>query len=301
MSAVWIITDGKPGHYNQSLGLALALADLMPELQVKTLPVMAMRQLFSLGLGLSLPENVEIVLRQAPPQLILAAGHATHLSLLLLGWRLKVKTVVLMKPSLPTRLFNLCLIPAHDRPQPAKNIIETQGALNPMRPKEKKAGTGLILIGGPSKHHGWDEENLLSQLQSLVFRNARQWMLTSSRRTPATTLKRLKKELQGVKFVPHTETPQGWLAEHLATAEQAWVTADSVSMVYEALTAGCEVGVLDVPQQAKNRLTQGLQDLADESIITFFARWTGDALHKPDRNFDEAGRCAQQILTRGWL
>ena len=279
----------------------MALTDRQPELHVETLPVLSMRQLFNLALGLSLPGNVKILFRQASPNLILAAGHATHLSLLLLGWRLKVKTVVLMKPSLPTRLFDLCLIPAHDRPPPAENIIETQGALNPMRAHEKKADTGLILIGGPSKHHAWDEEGLMRQLQNLVSRDARQWMLTSSRRTPDTTLKRLKKELQGIKFVPHTETPQGWLAEHLATAEQAWVTADSVSMVYEALTAGCGVGVLDVPQQAKNRLTQGLQTLVDDGIITFFSRWTGDKLLKPDRNFDEAGRCAQQILTRGWL
>jgi mitochondrial fission protein ELM1 len=49
-------------------------------------------------------------------------------------------------------------------------------------------------------------------------------------------------------IVPFAATSPDWLPTQLARADQAWVTADSVSMVYEALTAGAAVGVLDVPR-----------------------------------------------------
>jgi len=73
---VWIVSDGKPGHVNQSLGLAEALARATTT-ETHRLPALpAWRAWLALLLkhapGTSLPS----------PDLIVGAGHATHLTLL---------------------------------------------------------------------------------------------------------------------------------------------------------------------------------------------------------------------------
>jgi uncharacterized protein len=101
--------------------------------------------------------------------------------------------------------------------------------------------------------------------------------------------------------VPVAETGPDWLPAQLARAGQVWVTADSVSMVYEALTAGAAVGVLETPRQRPSRVSRGLERLAVESWVTPFADWRpGRTLHRPPGIFNEAERCARWIVER-WL
>jgi mitochondrial fission protein ELM1 len=96
-----------------------------------------------------------------------------------------------------------------------------------------------------------------------------------------------------------TETGPDWLPAQLACAGQVWVTADSVSMVYEALTAGAAVGVLEVPRKHANRVSQGLEQLAAEDWVTLFTHWSpGQTLHRPAQTFNEAERCARWIIER---
>ncbi|KAA0874365.1 mitochondrial fission ELM1 family protein [Nitrincola tapanii] len=296
MSQIWIISDGKPGHFNQSLGLYQALARLKPDLVMHSLPPLKIRD----GLQRTWPEAYQQALASGIPKLVIAAGHATHLTLIYLKWRLGCKTLVLMKPSLPWALFDLCLIPEHDQPPMSDRILPTLGALNPMRPGPKQPDSTLLLVGGPSRHSAWNEAEFFAQLQTLQRHTPGRLRVTSSRRTPDATSEKLA-HWPNIEFYPAQQTPPGWLAKELAQTQTCWVTQDSVSMVYEALTAGCALGVLEVPQKQRNRLSQGLQKLADAGIITLFSHWTGAALPQPEQAFDEAGRCAQHILTRGWL
>ncbi|MDQ2694705.1 MAG: mitochondrial fission ELM1 family protein, partial [Pseudomonadota bacterium] len=108
---IWRFSDGRPGHDNQSLGLAEALARLMP-VQVFTLaPLPPLPALAGLLTG-----RAPAALRLPAPDLILGAGHRTHLSLLAARRSRGGRAVVLMSPSLPLRWFDLCLIPEHDDP-----------------------------------------------------------------------------------------------------------------------------------------------------------------------------------------
>lgn len=292
MTQIWVISDGKPGHQNQSLGLAEALQRLVPELEVKVQPALSRGALLKMAC---------CGVKGLAPALIIAAGHRTHLSALALKRATGAPAVVLMKPSLPQSWFDLCLIPRHDRPSVRDNVIVTEGALNRMRPLEARpAGApDMILIGGPSKHFGWDEAGVLQQIQAIVT-GEKPWLLTTSRRTPASFVPCLRAlRLPGLEIVPVEETAAGWLAAHLPAAEQCWVTGDSVSMVFEALTAGCAVGVLALPAQVDNRITRGLQLLIDDKRVTPFSVWQPEQrLSQPDESFDEASRCAELIRQR---
>jgi len=290
---VWRLLDGKSGHENQTLGLANALAELMP-LSVHDLPVVGgWRAWLALLLGrcaqgAALPD----------PDLIIGAGHATHVDMLACRRARGGRAVVLMRPSLPRRWFDLCVIPAHDGVGPSAGVLISQGALNHLRPSEEKASDiGLILVGGPSSHHGWDQAALCDQVGAISVADPRRWTVATSRRTPAATLAALQAlALDNLTIVPSANTAPGWLAIQLAPTPLVWVTEDSVSMLYEALTAGAACGVLPVPRVRAGRVSAGVEALLKGGTVTSFADWQGgQPLVPPKTHFDEAARCARWI------
>jgi hypothetical protein len=294
LTRILIISDGKAGHLNQSLGLAEALAKQRPGVEIEQmLPFSRLQVLFGLLFG-------RCQFLENKPDLVIGAGHGTHLTLLTLKrcWHLPV--ILLMKPSIPMQFFDLCLIPEHDQPPKRANVIVTRGALNRVRPATKQAGTGIILIGGPSKNSDWDKARLIQQLEALVRSDPRSWLMTTSRRTPASTVEALG-HINGIELFPVEETEAGWLAEMLASAEHCWVTEDSVSMIYEALSAGCSVGVFEVPWRSEGRLLKGVNKLKKQGFLTPFERWPGEPLPPLDHRFNETERCAKKIIERGLL
>ena len=297
---VWIVSDDKPGHVNQSLGLAEALARAIPT-EIVTRPALpAWRAWLALLLkrvpGKPLPK----------PDLIVGAGHATHLTLLAARRAHGGHTVVLMKPSLPRRWFDLCILPQHDGVAADAHTLVTEGALNRIRPATLSPSTGddarhgLFLVGGASKHFAWDSDAVQVQIKSILTRTPdTHWTLTTSRRTPADFLLELP-VFPNLTVVPHTLTTPDWLPEQLAQSSTVWVTPDSASMVFEALTAGAEVGVFDLPVNPTSRVGWAIAHLADAQRITRFIAWCTYGKLQPNLHpLAEADRCADWILK--WL
>jgi mitochondrial fission protein ELM1 len=176
--------------------------------------------------------------------------------------------------------------------------------LNRVRPGvAKDPRQGLLLIGGPSKHHRWSEREVLEQIAQIQARSATQqrWRLTTSRRTPPSFLPALQKIIDParIEVVPFEKTDAEWLPAQLAWAGTVWVTADSVSMVYEALTAGASVGLIDIPPHDDDRIATGIQSLVDTELVTSFSHWrSGAELRPPKQPFSEAARVAREIMQR---
>jgi hypothetical protein len=292
---VWIVSDGKPGHVNQSLGLAEALARATPT-DIHTLPALRAWRAWLAWLlkrmrGSPLPA----------PDLIVGAGHATHPTLLAARHARGGRAVVLMKPSLPRRCFDLCILPEHDGVAADARTLVTAGALNRVRPAgAREANRGLILVGGVSPHFEWDSDAVQAQIKSILARTpGTQWTLTTSRRTPAGFLPQLA-PAPNLDVVPHTATPPDWLPAQLAQSGVVWVTPDSASMVFEALTAGADVGVFDLPVNPRSRVARAIAQLADARRVTRFANWCASGTLPPNLHpLAEADRCAEWILE--WL
>jgi len=233
------------------------------------------------------------------PDLIVGAGHRTHSTILLLSKLFKAKSVVLMKPSLPGWLFDLCIMPEHDGVKEKNNIIVTKGVINKIRPTGKnKINQGMILIGGPSKHHGWDEKKLIEQINSIIKEMPHvNWQITNSRRTPETTNQLLGELVKDkVSYSGYETEDSEWLPEQLNESQYAWVTEDSVSMVYEALTAQCQVGILSVPQKKSSRVIKGLERIANEGFVTLYTEWLEHREFRKQKVFPvEAERCADYL------
>jgi mitochondrial fission protein ELM1 len=297
---VWRFTDGKAGHEAQTLGLVQAL-ERRRAVECVDFEAPGRAKAVLTWLTGRFPEGANLL----APDLIIGAGHRTHFSLLAARRTYGGKAVVLMKPSLPTSFFDLCLIPQHDVPSPASNVIETVGVLNPMQPvANAQADQGLFLIGGPSKHHGWDTVSLVDQVQQVLAADRQmQWVLTTSRRTPDDCEAALV-ALSGsnLKVVPVSETQSGWVAARLEECAHAWVSEDSVSMVFEALTAGASVGLLSVPSLGvHSRVHVAAESLVESGHVVRFGERlaSGDfTLPSVSHPLVEADRCADEILAR---
>ena len=299
-----VLSDGRPGHENQSVGLALALARRtgatheVVRIDPKA-PVWARMRAAAARTsdrGQDAPATL--------PDLVIAAGHRTHLPLWWATRKFGARSVVIMKPSLPLAFFDLALVPRHDAAESATDSTKrvlTRGALNRVpEALPAKEARGLVLLGGPSKHHGWDGDALAPMIvRVLEARPELEWIVGDSRRTPEGFLRKLELP-PGVRAtkVPHQETGPGWLAGELARSAVVWVTADSVSMVHEALTAGAATGILPVPPAKAGgdggRPARAVAGLVAAGLAAEFP----DQPAPPATRFHEAGRCADLIAAR---
>jgi mitochondrial fission protein ELM1 len=304
---IWRFADHKRGHENQALGLVEALCRLAP-CKVETLTVgKGWPWLFSWLLG-RFPPGKSL----PKPDLIVGAGHATHWPMLAARRAHGGKIAVLMKPSLPLSWFDRVIAPEHDfaeaiSPSPSSsrgrdNLLTTVGPINRIRPGQQDEHTGLMLIGGPSGEYGWNETALLKQIHLIALHQPDvTWHLTTSRRTPAGLLADLARlDLPNLHAVAHDQVGSDWLPGQLARASQVWVTPDSASMVYEALTSGAAVGCLELPYAKPGRVARGLERLVREHRVTAFADWERSGRLLPnDHPLNEAERCAKAMLQ--WL
>lgn len=294
---LWVVSDGKPGHENQSLGLAEALGRLV------TVAIHRIR----LKPGESFLNRIRSAFHQAKPlphpDLILGAGHTTHVALIALARRTGAPCVVLMKPSLPAMFFDLCLVPLHDlRGQSGEDVIATMGALNRVpAPADGPRDGRLMLIGGPSASHGWDGDAVLDAIGEIIAASpGASWELTDSRRTPEGFRQALRERFPQLTVFPHEETGPEWLPARLSRAGETWVTEDSVSMIHEALSSGSKVGLLPAPwKKPRGRIARGLARLIVEGFVTTFRDWREiHVLDHPPMVLREADRCAKLVLLR---
>ncbi len=296
---ILLVTDGKPGHLNQLKGLLFQLQRLS--------------QTESRWIEVNHPHCswLSCFAKQKAgfnPDIVIGAGHKTQKYVLILGRN--AQTCILMKPSLPLFLFDYAIIPAHDNVTEKNNILTTDGVLNQVQPQTDRSPgtrTGLILIGGQSRHYEWSNTNIVMQVVSLVSASQRHWHLTNSRRTPADFLPELKQKLarQGltdrVSIFPQDTTELDWLANQYQSAAEIWVTPDSVSMVYEAITSGSATGLFDMTPIKPGRIVRGISRLIEYQRVTPFAYWKlSGKMHKnkDDKPFCEAERAAHWLLDR---
>jgi mitochondrial fission protein ELM1 len=296
LTHIRVISDGRPGHENQSIGLAEALRRRTGA----TIEVVR----FPNGTGFWRKQFLACAPEAggAVPQLVIGAGHGTHFPIWASARKFGAKSVVIMRPSLPAWFFDLCLVPRHDlaRPRDAGRVVTTRGALNRIAETPAvKTDTGVVLIGGPSGHHTWDGAPLPAAVREIVrARPELAWTIGDSRRTPEGFITQLAE--CGAALMPHQQTKPGWLPETLSAAREVWVTEDSVSMIFEALTAGARVGLLPMPvKNPTARTVKAVRDLMADGYVRTLAEWRMDpGGWGATAGLHETARCAEVVLDR---
>ena len=281
----WRFLDGRAGHESQVLGLSEAIASARASVLVDVHIDESLR-----GWRAWLPGRFDFLRTAASPQLLIGAGHATHAALLRCQQLFGGRTVVLMKPSLPAGLFDLCLVPGHDRVLwPWSNVERTAGALNRMQPSEHRGcDQGVVLLGGPSRHFKWSNLQVRRAIAALVAAQPLQWTVAASRRTPADLFASWDDRPPGVAWLAANELSAAELAELIGVAARVAVTSDSISMISEALTSGAPVELIELPARRSSRLAAEVRLLVQNSGVM-----SGSLSQLP-----ESERCAALVLQR---
>ena len=277
---IWRYNDGKTGHAKQSAALIVELKKFN-RVKVTDFQTNSSETIRSLLFN----HKKQFVNRdEIGPDIIIGAGHQTHIPVLLSKLRFGGKTLVIMKPSLPYFFFDFCLVPRHDSPPKRKNILVTGGPFTSvMEPTtQKDPFKGLFLIGGPNKHLSWSDNKVISQIFAIANQKVNRevkWTLSTSRRTPTSFLIKFKQsKFKGIKVVPFETTYSGWIEEELNKSKQAWVSQDSVSMIHEAIGFGSNVGILELHSKYNKQSFLSSKKINKFSQINdlpvkFFAEW----------------------------
>ncbi|MEM7027749.1 MAG: ELM1/GtrOC1 family putative glycosyltransferase [Pseudomonadota bacterium] len=293
-STIWRFTDGKAGHDSQSVGLCRALNRQAGAAYIDIPVTECKRNLFNiLFKRFPFGENL------SPPDIVMGAGHATHLPMLAAARFYQCKSILLMKPGLPTTLFDFCLIPKHDKPRSGNNIIPTNGALNDIQAnKEKDENLLLILLGGHSRHVKWEDEIVIKQIRQIVeHSNQTNIILIGSRRTPEQIFNNeLINNSSKITVYRSHDLPRSKLINHISKATNIWITIDSISMIYESLSSGANVGLIDMKTTSNNKINKNTKLLIDKKLVITVNDWLESGVFYKTDNFNEAERCAELLI-----
>ena len=233
-----LLSDGKPGHYNQSLGVI----EQMPECNYHWIDVKfrskrrdnLLRVLTRLLGGFRLPHRlIRACLHMAlqrdtldevyavEPDLIISTGSSVAAPNLLIGQLSNAKTVTCRRPS-PVGIhhFDLAILPRmYWSRRNRANVCKTLGVPNRVRPEkleiqrnelqtdldlsnQKRIG---ILIGGEDRYDTITETTaarLIQVLQRFATKWDSQLLLTTSRRTPLSVEDLISKQLSNTQYCP---------------------------------------------------------------------------------------------------
>ena len=254
IKVIWRFLDGKAGHDKQSLALVQSLKN---QVKCRTFDINVQSQrnpiLNIIFKNYKLPEGI------TKPDIAIGAGHKTHLHLLAIKRCFGTKIVVIMKPSLPLKLFDLCVIPKHDDVKSGSNIFITNFPLvNFNLNTKKKENTALFLIGGPSKHFYWDSKIVLEQIKNISKKfKFKKLLITTSRRTPIDFINEFNKlKIKNIKLYEHTKIINDWLDKNIIKVKNIWVTNDSYSMLIEAIASGAYTDILELKIKKRSKLSR---------------------------------------------
>ena len=254
IKTIWRLLDGKTGHEKQSLAL------------VKNLKNQANCKIYNINIQDLQNPFLALILKKynlnkglIRPDIAIGAGHKTHFHLLAIKRYFGAKVVVIMKPSLPLKLFDLCVIPKHDEVKSGTNVFITNTPLvNFNLNMKKKENIALFLIGGPSRHFHWDSKIILEQIENISKKfKFKKLLLTTSRRTPTEFIDEFKRlKIKNIQLYEHTKIINNWLDKNIIKVKNIWVTNDSYSMLMESIASGAYTDILELKIKKKSKLSK---------------------------------------------
>ncbi len=301
----WVVTEGMAGTENQCLGVAEALGATP---MVKRVKLRGLWKFLSPWLPIETRSMFDVPIDGPWPDLLIASGRKSiavsrYVKKMSGG---KTFTVQIQDPRINPKYFDLVAVPAHD-PTRGENVVVTKAAPNRITDlKLAKARNDFapifamthapriaVLLGGNSKAHRMTlraMETLGAQLAKLDG----SLMITSSRRT---TEAQRDAFLRGLGDRPHwywDSTGENPYMGMLAWADYILVTADSVSMLSDALTTGKPVYMIPMDGGSKRF------DRFHEGILSSSAarRFDGTLDHWTYDRFQDSGMVAHEILAR---
>lgn len=294
-----LLTDGKPGHENQSVALCRHLGIDYEKVTVSYpwKPAKALSYFFA-RIGIYSQKLFDCPLPSAPCALLISTGSTTFYPNKVLARKLGIPNVAILNPKGYRPDFTKILCPAYDHPPKRDNIIELPLNLCAADPaffvekaaefktkhtQRKPSAVGFI-IGGPNAVSTLDAERIKKQMERAfaLTEGCERWV-TTSRRTPAD----VEAVIESLPFdycLINSRDPYNPVPAFIQLCDRLFVTSDSASMISECASFGAASVEVLMNRQLKtpNKFEELIQGLENLNAIHVFDGTLGSACIKID-------------------
>jgi mitochondrial fission protein ELM1 len=265
---VWLLMGTRAGDNNQLLALAEALE--WP-FEVKKLDFNQLRRLAFLRDGLTIVErNSRDLIKPPWPDVVIGVGYGSVPVARYIRDRTegRTKLIHIGNPRDPLPDFDLQITtPQYSRQTP--NLLELPFPIgNPARmarpefdelkwlqafPRPRR----LIAVGGPARHWELDHQALVRAIRTIQSKDAPSSLIVAVSPRTRNTTRRL---LEGLASSPNEAVVDIFprFGTLLATSDEIYVTADSVSMLSEAVLSGKPVGIIPIRRSFRGFISHWL-------------------------------------------
>lgn len=275
---VWVISDGKPGHYNQSRGVLLALERLY-EVRSEWIEVRLRSGLWRKPLTallnatqeplttrlLNLSYSIESLPSDRPDLIVVAGGRAVFAAILLARRHNAGVLYCGSLRGLHPRHFTAAMTIERQADHSANLVLEVPPTLIDRQDLAQR-GTALrdaiaatdsplwaILIGGDGagfKYMAMHWQTMGEALSTLAYRHGARLLITTSRRTGPAAEQTLREAITSQNIadaVWYARAPRPITQDYLGAATAVFATIDSMSMIMETVAAGRPLFVIEPP------------------------------------------------------
>ncbi len=313
MTMIWGLVDDRTGHTGQVLGVIhkLGVPYALKRLEYNRLASLPSAVLGATTMHVDIAHSAPI----APPYppLVIAAGRRTLPVLRAIKRRSPLtKTIYLMWPEVRSDL-DLIVVPDHDHPPTAPNIINTVAPLHAVTQDTLTAARAAweptfahlprpyvtLCLGGATKQGNYSAaewREVIQRAQHLAGHGS--LLVTTSRRTPQEALDLCAPLLQGPHYLYRWDRDKDnpYLGM-LALADAIVVTGDSLSMCAEACVAGAPVFIYASEKVAPPK-HRALHDTLYKRGMAHPLNGMAHIDWKPDGALDDVGKVAAEIRSR---
>ena len=262
---VWVLSDGVPGHFNQSKGVLFALQHLF-ELNVHWVELKLqhrfLRRPLSWLLNSKIPDLNKLhyfyqgdALPEQSPDIVVGAGGNTAYAVVWISRALHAKNIFCGSlRHLNAELFDAILVLEPDLPKPFisldvspmpidQQVLARQAEQWCNEHAQVDRPLWTMLIGGEGAGAVYQETDwtlLAEQMNLLAQQHGIRWLVSTSRRTGEQAEQRLKQLVKSdviADAVWWSESPRQVLHAFLGLSERVYCGADSMSMMMESISA----------------------------------------------------------------
>ena len=271
---IWALLSRRRGDNNQVLALAQALGYPFETRTIRTNVLRKLPKALLRDRLISLTPRSRRLLQPPWPDLVIAMGHRPVPAVRYIKRRSNGRTrlVHLGNPRLSRRFFDLVIAMPQYGMEEGGGLIElpmamgTRHARIPATPDEEAFFAALprphrlMIIGGPTPIWAMPADDIADVARRLAAhcdRDGGTLIATGSPRTPEEVCARVDQALKGSRHrLVRGATPS--YPSLLDDADELFVTADSISMLSEAILSGKAVGMITLEPSFRGRLTFAL-------------------------------------------
>lgn len=318
----WVVSDGRAGVENQALGLAEAVARIIP---LKITP----KRISVKSPWKSLPRGVwgdpfrrlspaGALLRPPYPKLWIACGRLSIPFSIALGEiDPSVFRVQIQDPRAPARRFSLVVPPSHDGVEgpnvfpiigapgrATRDVIDRDTELLAPALAELPHPRVLMLIGGPNRAFRMDDRAIMkiARIARSLARADISVLASASRRTPPEATRMLRRALARFPSFIWDGAPFAGLQNPyfglLGVADHVMVTEDSVNMATEAAATAKPVHIIPLPRRLFGDAGKFDRFHSELAATGASRRFTGTFEAWNYKAVDETARAAGEIVRR---